>query len=272
MRLAWGTDLHLNACHRSALRRWCERVVASGVEAVLLGGDLAESTDVCGCLAEIADRVARPVYFVLGNHDYYGSSIADLRTRVRTLDRTTLHWLPDTGCVSLTDSTALVGHGGWGDAGVGDFDHAPIMTCFLAIEELAGRFAREDLLDGFRHREPLRRILRTLGQECADTLGPQLREAVRDHQEVIVLTHVPPFELAPSSQPSDDGQDWRPVLVCKALGDLLSAVAVSTLGVRFRVLSGHVHHESDVVIAPNLQIRTRTIRYGKPDHVVVDVD
>ena len=52
---------------------------------MLLGGDIAEATDVCEYLERIDDRLQTEVYFVLGNHDYYYGWIEPVREQVRQI-------------------------------------------------------------------------------------------------------------------------------------------------------------------------------------------
>ena len=81
-------------------------------DAVLLGGDIAEAPDVRQHLERLDARLGLPIHFVLGNHDFYGGSIARVRAEIATLcDRIPrLCWLSQAGVVELTPATGLVGH------------------------------------------------------------------------------------------------------------------------------------------------------------------
>jgi len=57
-----------------------------------------------------------------------------------------LHWLSDCGVVSLTPKTSLVGHDGWGDGRLGDYENSPVkLNDFSLIAELSG-IGRQQLL------------------------------------------------------------------------------------------------------------------------------
>jgi predicted phosphohydrolase len=271
MHLAWATDVHLNAADSETIAAFCDDVTHSSARALLIGGDIAEAPDVGNRLLDLARRIRLPIYFVLGNHDYYGSSVHAVRESMRRLEHPDLHWLPEAGCVRLTSRTALVGHGGWGDAQVGDFARAPIMTDFLAIEDLARQIDRDDLLDGFHDRGPLQRRLRELGEDAARTLRPHLQQAASGFSDVIALSHVPPFREASWYGGQISDEEWLPHTTCKALGDLLAEVARQNQNVRFRALCGHTHGEGHARIAPNLEAFTRAARYGQPEFVVLEV-
>ena len=80
MRLAWLTDIHLNFVGTAARRALMEKVERV-CDAVVISGDIAESHDVEGYLTEMEEIVQKPIYFVLGNHDFYrGSGRGNART------------------------------------------------------------------------------------------------------------------------------------------------------------------------------------------------
>jgi predicted phosphohydrolase len=54
---------------------------------VLISGDIAEAPTVSEILGEMAQHVAKPIYFVLGNHDYYKSSVAKVRQTITELSQ-----------------------------------------------------------------------------------------------------------------------------------------------------------------------------------------
>jgi predicted MPP superfamily phosphohydrolase len=82
MRLAWLTDVHLNFVPFSAVTRLIEEILAESPDAVLIGGDIGEANDVCLYLKQLAEQLRLPIYFVLGNHDYYRGSVAGVRSKV----------------------------------------------------------------------------------------------------------------------------------------------------------------------------------------------
>ena len=87
MRLAWLTDLHLNFVARRTLKRFIEEVAALKPDAVLLGGDVGEAGTVAGFLETLARAWQVPIYFVLGNHDFYHGSIRQVHADIAALTR-----------------------------------------------------------------------------------------------------------------------------------------------------------------------------------------
>ena len=125
-RIAWLTDLHLNFVTPGHIDRLCCAVREAGADAVLLGGDIAEAADVADYLQGLDARLGLPLYFVLGNHDFYRGSIARVRAAVQVLGARSprLRWLAGSGVVGLTPETALVGHDGWADGRYGDYERS----------------------------------------------------------------------------------------------------------------------------------------------------
>ena len=84
-RIAWLTDIHLNFLLAQQVNDFLRSVAEARPDAVLIGGDIGEAQNVCDYLQWIDGWVATKVYFVLGNHDYYYGSIAEVRRRVAKL-------------------------------------------------------------------------------------------------------------------------------------------------------------------------------------------
>ena len=75
VKLSWATDIHLDHASEAARRRFCQSVQEQA-DALVVTGDIAESHILVSALESLATLTERPVYFVLGNHDYYRGSIA----------------------------------------------------------------------------------------------------------------------------------------------------------------------------------------------------
>jgi predicted phosphohydrolase len=262
VRLAWLTDIHLNFLDPSARAAFAERVAATDTTDVVITGDIAEADDLEASLEELAAVVARPVWFVLGNHDFYGASIRDVRARMRALTARDLllRWLPAVGLVQISDDVALVGHDGWGDARFGDFTASPVVLHdFTRIRDLSG------LRDG-----ALRRRLETLGDQAAACLRDDLASLPTWVRTVIVATHVPPFREACWHEGAISDDHWLPFFACRATGEVLREAATTHVGTRFLVLCGHTHGGGEVDILPNLHVATGAAEYGAPVIRVID--
>jgi predicted MPP superfamily phosphohydrolase len=262
MRLAWATDIHLDHASESARRKFCQSVKEQA-DALVVTGDIAESRILGSALTALAALTERPVYFVLGNHDFYRGSIADTRRQVAYVvgDTEGLVYLSQSGVVELTPKTALIGHDGWADGRLGDLNRSEvILNDFLLIDEL--RCWRDaHTLD----KPALRRVLEVLGDEAAGYLKGVLASAAGKYPHVIVATHVPPFREAAWYQGRPSSDDFLPFFACKAVGDVLLEAARSHPRCQMLVLCGHTHDGGELQVLENLRVVTGPAEHGKPE-------
>ncbi|MGA2258730.1 MAG: metallophosphoesterase, partial [Thermoguttaceae bacterium] len=255
----WATDIHLDHASEAARSKFC-RSVQEQADALVVTGDIAESHILGTALDSLATLTERPVYFVLGNHDYYRGSVAGTRRQVGNVVGDGLVYLSQTGVVELTTHTALVGHDGWADGRLGDLDSSDVIfNDFLLIDEL------KHWRDHYTLDKPaLRRALEALGDEAAGYLKSVLAPAAEQYSKVIVATHIPPFREAAWYQGRPCADDYLPFLSCKAMGDVLVDVAQSHPKCQILVLCGHTHGGGEVQVAENMQVVTGAAEYGKP--------
>lgn len=256
--VCWITDVHLDVAEVDARRRFFERIEATTADAMLVTGDVADGPRTAACLLEMAERFARPIYFVLGNHDYYGGSIREVEERTARLaeDHPWLVYLPSAGVVELSPGWGLVGEGGWPDARLGDYEGSKVfLPDFVTIEDLAA----------VRHDRPtMQRLLADLGDRAARRVAEILPQALARFPKVVLATHVPPFRQAAwhDGRPCDD--DWLPYFSCQAMGDVLLAASEAHPQQKLAVLCGHTHGESRVAVRDNLLVLTGAAEAGKP--------
>lgn len=271
--IAWATDIHLEHAGPEAALAFIERVRASGAASLLLGGDISTAVDIKEQLTDLAGLIGMKVRFVLGNHDYYGGSVSQVRQDMANLDVPDLHWLAATGPLELAPGIALVGHGGWGDTLVGNFAGSDVfLSDYVAIAELRRAIDLMDFKGIFGPDSPLEKELRALGREAAETLRPQLQEAARSSRHVIILTHVPPFRGASWHEGKISGETWLPGFCCGSLGEVIQAAAQTHPECLFTVLCGHTHGEGTARLAENLVAHTQAAEYGRPGFVMLRVD
>ena len=257
MRLVWTTDPHLNHVPVQAWEQWTDAIASRGPDGVVITGDISEGDDVVFQLRRLAQRFAVPIYFVLGNHDFYESSIAATRQNVIAASRenTRLHYLTDSFAIQLDEHVFLVGEDGWGDAVEGDYEGSTV------------RLNDFHLIEDFRRTDPDQWKLRLqdLGAESAVRLEAKLDSIPQHAREVLVVTHVPPYCDACwyEGKPTDD--NWAPFFVCGQVGRVLRQASQSRGECRFTVLCGQTHHAGIADIAANLIVHTGAADYGQPD-------
>ncbi|MEX2113557.1 MAG: metallophosphoesterase [Pirellulales bacterium] len=256
-RVAWLTDLHLNFLSEAQTRTFLASVAAAQPDAVLIGGDIAESHDVCEYLARLRELIAAPIFFVLGNHDYYHGSIAETRRRVvdYCAEHAELHYLSAAETpAALSKHVGLVGHDGWADGRTGDFGRSMVsMMDYRLIAELAGRDKRARW-----------EMLKALGDEAARHVRKLLSEALATFRDVVLLTHVPPLREACwyDGRISDD--EWSPHFTCVAVGEALLEIMAAHPDQQLTVLCGHTHGRGECQPLANVQVFTGGAEYGQP--------
>jgi predicted phosphohydrolase len=256
MRLAWITDVHLDFLSGDQVRAFCGRIARRGPDALAISGDIADARSVEHTLRVVADDLGVPIYFVLGNHDFYYGSIEGVRRQMAALTRTDprIQWLPERGVVSLGQQHAIVGHDGWADGRHGDpLGSHVFFNDWLLIAELSGL-------------EPSVRLerLHALGDEAATALRAPLWEALGRFANVFVMTHVPPFPEVCRYWGRICSDAWLPWLTCRAVGDLLLDAADRHADRRITVLCGHSHGAATARLRPNLIAHAGRARYGHP--------
>lgn len=261
MRLLWLTDIHLNFADAARQRSFYQQVRQAQADAVVLSGDVAEADDVCDYLATMADQWQLPLYFVLGNHDFYFGSIHEVRERVGQLcaAQPLLRYLSTSDVIELTPQLGLVGHDGWADGRVGDYERSTVMmNDYKLIAELAGV--------GKRERWPL---LQAFAIEAADHLRRVLPPALAVYPRVLLVTHVPPLREACWHEGNISDDEWAPHFVSLAVGEAILDLMREHPQRQLTVLCGHTHGSGQCRPLPNVEILTGGAIYGHPGIVQV---
>jgi 3',5'-cyclic-AMP phosphodiesterase len=254
--LSWATDVHLNFVPPAAAAELAAELARLGPDGIVISGDIAEAPDVLEKLEALAAAAERPVYFVLGNHDYYRGSIAGVRARLAEAARgpSRLRWLNQETGIDLGGGWGLVGHDGWGDARAGDPEGSRVaLSDWIHIEEL------RLLPDPERNRR-----LRALGDEVAAHFSRVVPGALDRFEKLLVATHVPPFPEACWHEGRMSAPDWLPWFTCVAGGEALRQAMASRPDRRMLVVCGHTHGGGEVDILPNLRVLTGAADYGAP--------
>ncbi len=256
MRVVWATDIHLNFLNAEERASFFSSIRDHQPDAVFVTGDIAEAPSLQPLLDEMRRAIHVPLYFVLGNHDFYYGSILQVRNSLKNWCQIQpgLIYLSMTELVQLTPSTVLVGHDGWGDGRYGNYYASPVR---LSDQELIADFQDLD-------REAVLNKLHALGDEAASYLRERLDNTLASYQHVICLTHVPPFKEACWYQGKMGNDDWLPFFACQAVGEVLLNVSRERPDCHITVLCGHTHHAGIVQLRPNLRVITGFAEYGAP--------
>lgn len=259
MKLTWLTDIHLNFIDDDARSVFYQKVVKSGCDAVLISGDIAEAPSLVRLLQEMASQISKPIYFVLGNHDYYHGEVASVREVVQHLSHhnTWLHWLPATKLQQLTSETLLLGQDGWADGRLGNYHHS---TVNLNDSRLIGDLFQARLMGKNALLQKMQQLADVDAARLSDDL---LKAAELKPRQIIVLTHVPPFEKICLYQGQPSSTHFLPYFGSKIMGDVMVQMAQANPAIDYLVLCGHTHEMACHQPLPNLTVKVGSAEYGR---------
>ena len=257
VRAVWLTDVHFEFLDDDGIARFLASVTACEPDVVLVGGDTGQAKTVQGSLRTIQSQLDVPVYFVLGNHDFYGGFIHEVHGQVwdAGAESQHLHWLEKSGVVELGPRTALVGADGWADARCGDYDRSTVvLNDYVRIREFIplGKAARRD-------------AMQALADCAADRIGAMLPTVAASYPEIIFLTHCPPFREACWHEGAISNDDYLPHFASKVMGEALIDTMKQHPDSHLTVLCGHTHSSGRAEILPNLVALTGQAQYGAPE-------
>lgn len=279
MKIAWATDIHLDfitspgdlVASARNLDIFCQQIEKGNPESVILTGDISVSKFLKDHLIYIESKLRRPIYFVLGNHDFWGSTFEKVRKDCTDLSKSS-EYLRYASClpyVELTPRTALIGHDGWYDGYNGDPNGSNVvMNDWLRI----GEFVRENCVVASssaqsRNMNSILAISREQSNAAAAHLVRSIKSVVaqKKYRTVIVLTHVPPFVEAHYHKGSPGDPAMHPWYTSRTMGSMLLSAAKSNPDIRFEVFCGHTHGKFSLQVTENLFCHVGGSEYSNPD-------
>jgi predicted phosphohydrolase len=257
-KFAWLTDIHLDHLRNDDIRlAFAELVAAQPVSGLIVTGDISNANELVYHLSLFERAVGKPIYFVLGNHDFWGSDIATTRKKAKDLSAisTYLKYLSVTPYQHLSTSTALVGHDGWYDALNGNGE--------------SSRFVMVDWRATFDFRNKTQKaiceISRKLAHEATMHVRGGIAAAVKaGYKNIIVATHVPPFWEFHRHEGAPGSAEANPWFTSQLMGNMLRDAASFHSDVNFKVLCGHTHGKCVGQIGENLSVLVGGAEYGNP--------
>lgn len=268
---AWCTDIHLDHIDRDdALVAFAESLIKTEPPGIFITGDISVAPRLVYHLSVIERVAQRPIYYVLGNHDYYNGEIEPVRKSMRELTNMSqyLKYMPLSPYIAVSQNTALVGHDGWYDAYNGDGAKSRfLMNDWCMIKDFiqnSGGHQYMRMMGNVKDRDLLISQFRRLAHEGVTHVQNGIKAAARFHKNVIVLTHYPPFAESHIFEGRVGDSEAQPWFTSKMMGDMLMDASKAYPGVNFTVLAGHTHGKYDGKPAPNLQVHVGGADYGRP--------
>ena len=230
--ISWITDPHLNHLEKpnEVIEAWAEEPT----DALVITGDIADAGSIEWYLKRIDETVQKPVYLVLGNHDFYGGSLEGVdKTVEAVVEKSENLFCPkySDAPLVLNDHWCLAGHHGWYDAGYGDgLNSRAELWDWDMIDELRECSDKEQRLG----------LLRSLGSISANHVFEQLKDV--QTKNVLIMTHVPPYKELCKYRGVQTDDSWLPWYANRSMGLALDRIRHANK----LVLSGHTHSYAKV--------------------------
>lgn len=262
----WATDIHLDLLGEDNQRliQFGESLVRTNPTGIFLTGDISTARKLVYHLSAL-DRIAkRPIFFVLGNHDYWDADTTQVRKAMKELTNVSpfLRYMPTMLYQAITPSTAVVGHDCWYDAGAGNWQNSNMV---LQDWKRMGDYVQVN-----KNKATIVATSRKLAHEGVQHIHNGIKAAARYHKNIIVLTHFPPFAQSHVHEGHAGSVDAMPWYVNHMMGQMLMDASKAFDGqdgrpkVHFNVLCGHTHGTFNGNITPNLEVHVGGAEYGAP--------
>jgi Icc-related predicted phosphoesterase len=264
-KIMWATDIHLGFADQVNSDRFIKE--ARSGDALIISGDISNGNDLKHWLMVLSNQISIPIYFVLGNHDYYHRSFDEVHGLVRRLvaKQDNLFWLtelPDK-FVEIDEGIAVVGHEGWYDCRNGRLGRIK-MNDFYYIKNFKPLNAPGKISD------VLISEFRRLTDEAIKHIEGALEEAFKHYEKVLMVTHVPPFREAAWHKGEISESPFLPLMSSKAMGEMLVRV-MANINKELVVLCGHTHSPGVAQILPNLKVLTGKGEYHFPEANILEL-
>jgi 3',5'-cyclic AMP phosphodiesterase CpdA len=265
MRIAVTSDLHLPRTPAATIAALVADLLTHAPDAVVLAGDLGESSDDTGPCLDLFRPLACPVLVLAGNHDLFPGRASSRQLWERVLPEAVrqrgFHWLEDGPFVR--EGVAVAGSVAWYDYSAAD----------PALGATAADFAREK-----HYFSPDDRLDWPWSDPAfADQVGRNLLEVLDRLEDdpavrqVVVVTHMPILESQVLPWPNNP--DWG--FMRAYFGNLTLGREVLRRGKVTHVVSGHTHkgYEGRLELPGGRTVEVRVVdrREGKPGWVSLTI-
>ncbi len=241
----WFTDVHLSSGFPFSRKHFCQKINQEKPKAVFITGDISNGLFLSSDLEYIANNSQSEIFFVLGNHDYYWTSISKTHSNIRNLvsKYRKLCWLTDVDFIELNQSTALIGEEGWYDGRIGNSSYLNLTADWFLIEE--GRKCKnfQEKLDFYRQ----------LSRSSNQSIKTKITNVLKKYNTIYLLTHFPPWREATRAQGTILESYWEPYNVNYLLGLELESIMNNNLDKKLVVLCGHTHTPSVINVNSNIE-------------------
>jgi predicted phosphohydrolase len=255
MNYAWLTDPHFNFLEESKVIDFLLKLSKLNIDGLFITGDISTGPEIYRHLQLVEKLLQKPVYFILGNHDYYRSSFDKIDRLMEKIKKETsnLHYMTHSEPIKLAPGVGLIGQDGWYDS----YWREPLTSLVFVWDW----FFITDFRICFSNKERLE-LSRERAFENALQAEISLKKALKSYDTVYFLTHFPPW-------PDFDRwcqlfeKFWMPYNYSKIMASTLQDVMAQHPTKKLIVLAGHSHDRKVKQIAPNIILKTAEAGHGK---------
>ena len=272
--ITWCTDIHLDHLSEAEVDGFIRREVLPHEDEggiVILSGDISSARQLTNHLLKFDACMNRPVGFVLGNHDFYGSSVAKMQNLMSNFVSDWLLYLPECYVADGFDADSkfskqaaatdwvVLGVDGFADglSGRVDWYRGPTLSDWIYIGELAvaSGAGRQALVDAYTR----------IARAEADKLQERLFFWAAQVPRILLVTHCPPWPHAAWHQGAQSDELYLPWFSSKTVGGTIEMVAQNFPKTKITVLCGHTHGRGYLRVRENVECFTGSAEYGRPE-------
>lgn len=253
-RFAWITDPHFDCLTDLEVVNFLLSIKEENIDGVFLTGDISIADHLIKHLQWMSKIINKPTYYVIGNHDLWGSYLQAVNQNLTQLSDPNLIYLNYSGDIALNHNTGLIGSNGfydiawrqpltnfvflWDWFSIKDFRYLPSDTARLnLIQEWAENYT-QDIIN-------------------------KLTKAFKKYSTIYLLTHIPPWPEKNYSLGELANKFWSPYNSCKILAEALTNLMNQHLDKNLIILAGHIHKQRIEQITPNIELQVGEAWHGK---------
>lgn len=266
-KILWTTDTHFDGLGLNKTRMFGDYVRSDhpNIRSIIISGDIANAETLKESLESFQQGFGGNVYFVLGNHDYYGSCISDVRRMVSKIRNSNLFYLPLTGPVKLNHDTVMIGIDGWYDALLGRVDTSRFsLNDFTQVKDIK----KHNIYPGILTK------VKEIAEDETKAAKHFLDSVVNDYSQILFVTHIPPFRESSwhLGKIPDEHDNALPWFTSVTMGMMLEKFAASHPNTKILTLCGHTHSPGVYKHSENLSVFTGKSDYGMPQEAgIIDL-
>jgi Icc protein len=221
---------------------------------IVVTGDISSADYLEDSLLALSEAAGhRSVFFVLGNHEFHGSSFSAVDNLVAQIcrQRPNLHHLGQGEIIRLTYKSALIGQRGWADGKSGDGRNTIVRPKYPNyIEDFRG-YSTEDVFSKMAF----------LGEASGDYFRKIIAEAFDQYEHLVVATHVPPFAKAVQHGNNPCSNQHLPYFANSSAGRPIQESLLKSPGRKISVLCGHTHTSTVYDDSPALRVHVADCKW-----------